>query len=69
MGSNRKRKGGGGGGNAHERHTEMLATEEIEMLKVVYCIWFVESGSSNIRARYYSSDDTVESFNQTYIHV
>jgi hypothetical protein len=24
-----------------------LVIEEIEMLKVVYCIWFVEGGSSN----------------------
>jgi hypothetical protein len=43
---------------AEERESKQKATEdiadhrkvvpeEIEMLKVVYCIWFVESGSSN----------------------
>ncbi len=57
-------------------HRKVGYTEEIKMLKVVYCIWFVESGggnssgSSNNRARYYSRDIIPsKSLNQTYMHV
>ena len=38
-------------------HRKASYTEEIEMLKVVYCIWFVESRQqqqADNRARYYS---------------
>jgi hypothetical protein len=52
--------------------TGRWVTEEIEMLKVVYCIWFVEraaaaaAAAAAITARYYSGYNTVESLNQAY---
>jgi hypothetical protein len=34
----REKEGGGGGGNTHIEDTQRLVTDEIEMLKVAFCI-------------------------------